>query len=172
MILVICIFFRPMVAFLPASDASTISEKQHGFFPLSSSTLCNTLFLYTLFLLSSTHFDKIPQPARETEEERQKIRKEGGGRTPSWHSAVCFSTSVSESKTDPHGKKRALLCHGASSITEATNAPSHLERSLQRMFCRCHTIVQLSAIYWQIFKFIFTRVPVLIMLPKAAARWN
>lgn len=53
-----------------------------------------------------------------------------------------------------------LLCHGACSITEATNAPSHLERNLQRIFCSCSTILQLSAIFWQIFKFKFKRVTV------------
>lgn len=58
------------------SDASTISEKQHDFFPLSSSTLCNTLFLYTLFLLSSQYTlrQTMPQSAGR---ERQKIRKGG-----------------------------------------------------------------------------------------------
>lgn len=40
------------------------------------------------------------------------------------------------------------------------------------MFCSCHTILQLSEIYWQIFKFIFKRVTVLLMIQKAAARWN
>lgn len=103
MILVIWIFFRPMVAILPASDASTISEKQHGFFPLSSSTLCNSLFLCTRFLLSTTHFDKIPQPAGETEKERQKIRKEEGGSQHQVDTQQCVSgVCLSESRRQTH----------------------------------------------------------------------
>lgn len=169
MILVICIFFLPMVAFLPASDASTISEKQHGFFPLSSSTLCNTLFLYALFFFFQIHTLTKYHNLQGRQKKRQKVRREGGGRTPRWHSAVCFRhfwVCLSESKTDPHGEKRSLFCHGACSVTEATNAPSHLERSLQRVFCSCHRNLQPSAIYRRIFKFIFKGVPVLIAIQK------
>lgn len=178
MILVICIFFLPMVAFLPASDASTISEKQHGFFPLSSSTLCNALLLCTRFLLSNTHFDKgIPRPARETEKEKEKNQR---GRR--WESIKLTLSSVFQALLS------LFLClKGRQTRMLKTLSPpprclfnnrgykcSHIfgNKHTKNVLQLQHNFATICNFLAKFLKFKFKGVTVLVMIRNAAAGWN
>lgn len=134
----------------------------------------HSLLVYTLSSFEYTRWQKTTTCKRDRakESEYQKGRR--------WENMKMTLSSVFQGllslflclKGRQTRMLHLLLRRGACSITEATNAPSHLEGNLQRMFCSCGTILQLSAIFWQMFKFKIQKSCCLTTVWNAASGWN